>query len=185
MDVVGPLCPAGGNTVRFLRYCFSFYGRFNRADFWKGLGIALVADIVPIALLMAAPNTIVETVDGPWYLLWPTLWLVSICAISSKRLHDLGHSGWLSIPVVVTIIVAEAVAIRVLPDYDRYPEWLGIIGIIYLGSARGVKGANRYGPESCKDNLSTTEDQESRSGRNFPPVLATLGDYRASFPAER
>ena len=61
---------------------FSFEGRIRRSHFWIGwlicLGIGVVAGWLPIigGLISIA-------------LIWPNL------AISVKRLHDMGKSGWL------------------------------------------------------------------------------------------
>jgi hypothetical protein len=34
-------------AIRALKYCFSFYGRFNRANFWIGYGIAFLMTSIP------------------------------------------------------------------------------------------------------------------------------------------
>ena len=71
---------------------FSFEGRIRRSHFWIGwlicLGIGVVAGWLPIigGLISIA-------------LIWPNL------AISVKRLHDMGKSGWLvAVPWVVSVI---------------------------------------------------------------------------------
>lgn len=71
---------------------FSFEGRTRRSHFWIGwlicLGVSVVGGWIPIlgGLISLA-------------LIWPNL------AISVKRLHDMGKSGWLAaIPWVVTIV---------------------------------------------------------------------------------
>ena len=126
--------------MRFLRYCFSFYGRFNRTEFWIGYGIAFVAMMVPIALFYMSPDATAATIGG----LWVLLWFVSICAVATKRLHDLDHSG-LALLAFFAVMVAVSLAMR--PQDRAYEGLLPGIGFIYLGSARGVKGANRFGPE--------------------------------------
>ena len=71
---------------------FSFEGRTRRSHFWIGwlicLGAGVVAGWIPIlgGFISLA-------------LIWPNL------AISVKRLHDMGKSGWLvAIPFVVSIV---------------------------------------------------------------------------------
>lgn len=71
---------------------FSFEGRTRRSHFWIGwlvcLGAGVVAGWLP---LIGAVISIA--------LIWPNL------AITVKRLHDMGHTGWLAaIPWVVGIV---------------------------------------------------------------------------------
>ena len=78
---------------------FSFEGRARRSHFWIGwlicLGLSVVAGWIPIlgGLISLA-------------LIWPNL------AITVKRLHDMGKSGWFAaIPWVVNIVcIGVAVA---------------------------------------------------------------------------
>lgn len=71
---------------------FSFEGRTRRSHFWIGwlvcLGLGVVFGWIPLLgfLLSIA-------------LIWPNL------AITVKRLHDMGHSGWLAaIPYAVAFV---------------------------------------------------------------------------------
>ncbi|MGV8929598.1 MAG: DUF805 domain-containing protein [Brevundimonas sp.] len=71
---------------------FSFEGRTRRSHFWIGwlicLGVGVVAGWIPLlgGLISLA-------------LIWPNL------AISVKRLHDMGKSGWLvAVPWVLSIL---------------------------------------------------------------------------------
>ena len=71
---------------------FSFEGRTRRSHFWIGwlvcLGAGVVAGWLPLIGLVISIA-----------LIWPNL------AITVKRLHDMGHTGWLAaIPYVVGII---------------------------------------------------------------------------------
>ena len=71
---------------------FSFEGRTRRSHFWIGwlvcLGAGVVAGWLPLIGLVISIA-----------LIWPNL------AVTVKRLHDMGHTGWLAaIPYVVGII---------------------------------------------------------------------------------
>jgi uncharacterized membrane protein YhaH (DUF805 family) len=71
---------------------FSFEGRTRRSHFWIGwlvcLGLGVVAGWIPLLGMILSIA-----------LIWPNL------AITVKRLHDMGHSGWLAaIPYVVGIV---------------------------------------------------------------------------------
>jgi len=138
---------------------FSFEGRIRRSHFWIGwlicLGVGVVAGWIPIlgGLISLA-------------LIWPNL------AISVKRLHDMGQTGWLvAIPWVVSIVgvfatfgmvgFSAVTNAQALEDGDPAAIFallgpaLGLIGIVFLvslgfllwiGLADGQRGDNRYGP---------------------------------------
>lgn len=71
---------------------FSFEGRTRRSHFWIGwlvcLGLGVVFGWIPLLGMVLSIA-----------LIWPNL------AITVKRLHDMGHSGWLAaIPYVVCFV---------------------------------------------------------------------------------
>jgi uncharacterized membrane protein YhaH (DUF805 family) len=140
---------------RALKYCFSFSGRFNRANFWMGYGIGFLMIMVPIfAIETTIPdNKIATTIGGLWYIVW----LVSMLAVMTKRLHDLDHSGlWLLAFFVV--LVAVTVALR---GQGQIESVLTGAGIIWLGAMKGKKGANRFGGEPLSSGeLPTIGDRE-------------------------
>ncbi|OGN50164.1 MAG: hypothetical protein A2352_00725 [Caulobacterales bacterium RIFOXYB1_FULL_67_16] len=140
---------------------FSFEGRIHRTHFWIGwlilLGVSVVANWLPIigGLILLA-------------LIWPNL------AISVKRLHDMGKTGWLiAIPwassvafVMVGIVMVGMAAIAngmTGYDFDEDPAAvLALIGpgmiaftlsaivplifLLWIGLVEGQKGDNRFGP---------------------------------------
>lgn len=138
---------------------FSFEGRTRRSHFWIGwlilLGAGGVAGWLPIigGLLSIA-------------LIWPNL------AIAVKRLHDMGHTGWLvAIPWVVgiigTIVGVSMIGITAITQASALEAEdpaaiialiapaLGIFGLLFLvsvgfllwiGLVEGQRGDNRYGP---------------------------------------
>jgi uncharacterized membrane protein YhaH (DUF805 family) len=126
--------------MRFLRFCFSFYGRFNRANFWAAYGLAFVMIMVPIFAIYTGVSSEVSMAIG----LWSLLWLVSTFAGMTKRLHDLDYSGLLLI-AAFAVLVGISMAMR--PQDRQYEGLIPGIGLIWLGSMRGVKGANRFGPD--------------------------------------
>ncbi len=136
----------------------SFNGRIRRQHFWIGwlicLGLGVVLGWIPLfgTLLSIA-------------LIWPNL------AISVKRLHDMGHTGWLvAIPWVAGIagIIAAFMSAGVAAltagymNTDDPAAVLAIIGpmfgilaivgliqigfLLWIGISEGQKGDNRFGP---------------------------------------
>lgn len=137
----------------------SFEGRTRRSHFWIGwlicLGISVVAGWIPLI------GTVISIA-----LIWPNV------AITVKRLHDMGKSGWFAIiPWVVTIagcIFAFATvglsAITNAAALEREDPAaiialigpvLGVLGLLFLvnlgfllwiGLSDGQSGDNQFGP---------------------------------------
>ncbi len=138
---------------------FSFDGRIRRSHFWIGwlicLGVGVVAGWIPIlgGLISLA-------------LIWPNL------AISVKRLHDMGKSGWLvAIPFVVSfvagIVAVATVGISAITNsaalereepaaiFALIGPAIGFVALIclvnlgfllWIGLSEGQRGDNRFGP---------------------------------------
>ena len=72
-----------GSGFDFKTALFSFEGRLRRSHFWIGwlicLGIGVVAGWIPLIGFIISLG-----------LIWPNL------AITVKRLHDMGLTGWLA-----------------------------------------------------------------------------------------
>ena len=138
---------------------FSFEGRTRRSHFWIGwlicLGVSVVAGWIPVIGFFISIA-----------LIWPNL------AISVKRLHDMGKSGWLvAIPWVVTIVgmfvafgmigVAAFGNVAALEREDPAAilaligpalglfcviTLVGLAFLLWIGLAEGQAGDNRFGP---------------------------------------
>ncbi|ADL00580.1 DUF805 domain-containing protein [Brevundimonas subvibrioides] len=147
------------DTFDFQKVLFSFEGRIRRQHFWLGwlicLGIGVVLGWIPFfgALLSIA-------------LIWPNL------AITVKRLHDMGHTGWLAvIPWIAGVVgIGAFIATVGLTAIANSGNWesddpamvwaimapgFGIFAIVcliqlgfllWIGIAEGQPGDNRFGP---------------------------------------
>jgi uncharacterized membrane protein YhaH (DUF805 family) len=106
---------------------FSFKGRIKRGKYW-GVSIALIVISLFLQLIETGippdAEVVMVIVSIP---VWIFLVWVGI-AISVKRLHDRGKSGWFYLFVLIPIIGAI---------------WM----FIELGCLEGTKGPNRFGPE--------------------------------------
>ncbi|WAC59418.1 DUF805 domain-containing protein [Brevundimonas sp. SL130] len=166
VGVAGGLAASSDNPVAGLdwqKLLFAFEGRTRRSHFWIGwlilLGVGVVAGWLPIigSLISLA-------------LIWPNL------AISVKRLHDMGKTGWLiAIPwassvvffIVGFVMVVMAAVANGMTDYDFDEDpaaMLALIGpgiiafllsavvplifLLWIGLVDSQKGDNRYGPNS-------------------------------------
>lgn len=133
----------------------AFSGRAGRAEWFR------------IFVMNAYLASFVVRIAPPWGLLIALPFSVAIWAVSVRRLHDLGRSGWLVLvpfALATSLIVAGAVLAgsetTILSELSEAQQtlahsiamWLGwtfIIGLIgfylWLGLARGKAGPNPYG----------------------------------------
>lgn len=147
------------DTFDFAKVLFSFEGRIRRQHFWLGwlicLGIGIVLGWIPfIGLLISIA------------LIWPNV------AITVKRLHDMGHSGWLAVIPWIGGMVAIGGGIATVgmsaiahggnfESNDPAVVWplvapaLGIFStasvvqlgfLLWIGLTEGQPGDNRFGP---------------------------------------
>lgn len=103
-------------------FLFSFNGRIGRQDFWKFFG--------PVIVLFAIVDAISWGVGLENYLslLFAAVVFWPFFAVSVKRWHDRGKSGWWSFVVLVPLI-------------GVFWWW------IECGFLAGTAGSNRFGPD--------------------------------------
>lgn len=148
-----------GSGFDFQKALFSFEGRLRRSHFWIGwlicLGIGVVAGWIPLI------GTVISIA-----LIWPNL------AITVKRLHDMGMSGWIAaVPVVANIVGFIMMFVSLGASFFMNATALenedpaailallgpifGILGLMLLvnfgfllwtGLADSKPGSNKYGP---------------------------------------
>lgn len=147
----------------FGRLLFSPEGRIGQRDYWIGFLILFVGGILVHAAL------IIGTV----------IWLLStycwIC-LNSKRLHDMGRSGFDQVWIyvldaigVIALIIGGLGSVMAAIFSGKEMAWglfLGGLGlfalaalawiairigfVLWLGLSRGQEGDNRYGPEPAR-----------------------------------
>ncbi len=107
--------------MTFTELAFSTEGRINRVTFWKtAVVFALLAWIG--YLLVSAPDNVAAFAG--WMILAALLW--PITAMLAKRWHDLDHSAWWSLTILIPVI--------------------GQLGnLCVLGFLQGTSGPNRFG----------------------------------------
>lgn len=161
-------------------YLFRFEGRINRAKWWLALSI-LVFWLIFVVFMSVTASEIMDEAEphvdiGLYYtfmlmtraahhsllpsdvislvanLLGMPVLLWTMLAISIKRLHDRGWSGWWIVPLFV------------LPNFfDDLVHWLPhsylrpllqvvllilwIWGLVEMGFLQGADGDNRFGPD--------------------------------------
>lgn len=152
--------PTGGG-IDWSKLFFSPDGRIRRSHYWAGwgilFGIGLVLGFIPFVGQLIALATI-----------WP-----NIC-IHSKRLHDMGRTGWwqllpigtaivLIVAVIATVGASAAAGGNFNAD-NMDPTTAVVIGLsaliylvvsigfwIWVGATPGERGPNRFGPPTTAD----------------------------------
>lgn len=121
------------SPLGYIARCFKLYfdgsGRARRTEFgWFMLfsvGVIFITMLLDVGLFGTNPytgaaNSIVITV-----LTWIVLLAPSI-AVSSRRAHDIGQSGWLAVLVAI--------------------PYVGLLAMLLFAFIPGQPGANKYGP---------------------------------------
>ena len=149
----------GAEAFDWKKTLLSFEGRSRRSHFWIGwlicLGLGVVLGWIPILGLLLSIA-----------LIWPNL------AITVKRLHDMGQTGWLAaIPFVVGLIggivgammIGTGVFMNQAAFENEDPAVImatiapamgvfGLIGLVglgfllWIGLTDSKPGPNKYGP---------------------------------------
>lgn len=138
----------------------SFHGRIGRESWWLGFVIILVASIAGTMVLNPDALSLDPDVVAPpvWAdTIWQLVLLVPGTAITVKRFNDRDWPFWLGyaygvIGAVLTIALhfgflmqPEPSAAEVVVLFLSLPVLL--FAFIDNGFLRGMKGANRYGPD--------------------------------------
>ncbi|MDO5116248.1 MAG: DUF805 domain-containing protein [Synergistaceae bacterium] len=103
---------------KMFRDCFVFDGRTSRRDFWSALAVnLLVGFLLMLAGLLIHPLGILEYIYGAAV-------LIPLTAMTVRRLHDTGRSGWWVllgfVPVLNIILVAFCCFAEGSPGKNSY-----------------------------------------------------------------
>ena len=112
------------DNIDWKDFLFGFEGRINRGKFW--LGVAILYVVPWLFFILAA-----VTESSFLYILAALVLLIAIwpgLAISIKRWHDRGKSGWWILIAFVPLIG-------------------GLWALIETGFLPGTQGTNEYGPD--------------------------------------
>ncbi len=143
-------------TCLFHKYAV-FRGRAARSEYWWfTLATWVVADL-PLQFVTSLPDhaLIRITTELPFavavsMILIPTLLtlilLLPNLAVTCRRLHDIGRSGWWSLVILLSLIID---LIGEASDYGRDFKMLSAVPMIVLLLfllRKGADGPNRFGP---------------------------------------
>lgn len=136
----------GAAVSRAFSGYFDFSGRSNRGEYWWFvLANILIGAVTGVADAMVNPFS-----DGPGVIngLWTLVVLIPGIALTARRLHDTGRSGWYQIlPLAGFIplalgVIADVPALMILSIVGYLG--LGILLLVWL-CQRGDSQPNRFG----------------------------------------
>jgi uncharacterized membrane protein YhaH (DUF805 family) len=147
-----------------IRFLFGFRGRINRLQYWGGsflvgtinaIGVFLTAGS---ALFSAGLDDKLAATQGAGLLLIPvqivTMWMT--LALQTKRFHDRGRTGWLSVAILVPMVPLfvliqmgpgdnPAAAAAMMAPFMLLLLAISLWFFVDLGLLPGASGDNAYG----------------------------------------
>lgn len=123
--------------MRFIKFLFSFSGRFGRGQYWLCQFLSLLIPfglIVLMGILFAAlgfRGGEAAAAEDPFIFVTVVAYFWILLASHAKRWHDLGRSGWWQL-------------VGLIP-------FGGIYVLVMCGCVRGDTGPNHYGPDPLAD----------------------------------
>lgn len=130
----------GEAIALFYRRYFDFQGRSQRSEFWWMQVYFLVLFILPLAVALFFVGSYEDEADadlaaGRVVIIFGLLWLshaIGAIALSVRRFHDLGQTGWLWL---VFLLLGVLPAIGLLFTLGQYIWFM----------FPGTRGPNKYG----------------------------------------
>ena len=117
-------------TLAFKKFA-EFTGRSRRKEYWMFMVINFIISMV---------FAIIDIVAGPLFIgtIYSLVVLIPSLALSVRRLHDTGKSGWMILISLIPLV--------------------GVIWLIILFATEGDYGPNQYGPDPKRSGESGNED---------------------------
>lgn len=146
--------------MRWLRLCLFLTGRIDRKDWWLGSLLLLAFASTLIAALSFAD----AGPDGPTWddvdywtqvvsaaLAYPSL------ALSVKRLHDLGRTGWWAACPAALMLLAQASKDHTVSLFLGTGYLIsGLVITALLAFAKGQADLNRFGPPPRRSGVASS-----------------------------
>jgi uncharacterized membrane protein YhaH (DUF805 family) len=112
--------------LKVLRQYTDFNGRARRKEYWMFALFNFIFIIAAMIIDNVAGTTFGELPYGLFYLLYVLAIILPGLAVTVRRLHDVGKSGWFYLIIFIPIV--------------------GGIWLLVLFFTDGVAGENQYGP---------------------------------------
>jgi len=111
--------------LQVLKKYAEFNGRARRKEYWMFALFNIIFLIAAMIIDNVAGTTIGELPYGLFYFIYALAVIIPGLAVSVRRLHDVGKSGWFYLIILIPIV--------------------GAIWILILFFTDGVIGQNEYG----------------------------------------
>lgn len=142
---------AAASPLTHIATCFRKYvdgtGRARRAEYWWWIGFMFAVAVA--AYMMDAAVGGADPYSGePYNPMISGIAVLALLApwvsVSSRRLHDLGFSGWFAAAIPAFLLGGGAVDDETL---GGVLSLIGLVGLIAIGVKSGPSEANAYGPD--------------------------------------
>ena len=134
----------------FWRTLFSARGRSGRGRFWLTVLFQFVAALIGGACVVALSSAELPWASVPLGLaLRLGYFALSLCN-AIKRLHDMGWSGWCTVPIFLFELLAAVADLGAGEGGVGASGAMGGIGVLILilfGALPGTDGPNKYGDQ--------------------------------------
>lgn len=111
--------------LKVLKQYADFRGRARRKEYWMYILFNLIFGVIAISIDNAAGTAHPELGYGVFYGLYALAVFIPGIAVSVRRLHDIGKSGWMLLVALIPII--------------------GGIWLLVLLASNGQPGTNQWG----------------------------------------
>ena len=112
--------------LKVLKQYADFSGRARRKEYWMFALFNIIFIIIAMILDNVLGLTVGELPYGVFYFLYILAIFIPALAVSVRRLHDIGKSGWMYLIIIIPII--------------------GSIWLLVLAVTDSNSGENKYGP---------------------------------------
>lgn len=112
--------------LKVMRQYTDFNGRAGRQEYWMFTLFNVIFSIAAMVLDNVLGLAYGEIGYGPLYLVYGLVALIPGLAVTVRRLHDIGKSGWMLLVIVIPIV--------------------GAIWLLVLLVTDSKPGENEYGP---------------------------------------
>ena len=104
----------------------NFSGRARRSEYWWFILANMIIAVIAMIIDNVAGINFGQIPYGPVYVLYALAVFIPGLAVSVRRLHDVGKSGWFYFIVLIPLV--------------------GAIWLLVLFFSEGQQGENQYGP---------------------------------------
>jgi uncharacterized membrane protein YhaH (DUF805 family) len=148
------------SPIEYVAKCFRLYidgrGRARRAEYWWwvlfSVVVGFVASLIDLSFginpYTSQPNSQVVNMLASLALLAPGV------SLQSRRLHDIGASGWWTAAFYGAAVFGYILVFAAIPSGNSGLAAMGgllfigvLVGWLIVGVMPGQKGQNRYGPD--------------------------------------